>query len=545
MSTTETKSRNRFFSGVVALTLANVFVKIVGLILKIPLREILTDEGMVYYNNAYDIYAFLFTIATTGLPTAVAMLISENRVRGNRREIKKIFRVTLLLFLVIGLLGMSVMLFGAPLFEKAYQISGSTYCIMAVAPTLLFICLASALRGYFQGYQYMTPTAVSEVIEAIGKLVLGLLFAGYAADQGMSRPVIAAYAALGLTIGVAAGMVFLMVRKLLFRPQSFDEYASVEESGAATRTVGGIVKTLFMIAVPITLSNSVMSFSAMLDGMILSRRLQGIGYSEEIVKTMIGNYKSCATPICNLPLAMVGPITASIIPLMAATIAGGNRARTKKVMDSSFLLTAIMELPCALGVSILSVPIIQLLFGTETSAEQAAPLLSVLALSIFFHSMISITAAILQAHKLERKPILSMIVGAVVKLLGSYLLVGIPAVNIYGSPLSSLLCSFSISATNLYFIKKHIGYVPHFKKILLRPFAASVVCALTAMGAYRLIDLVLPGSRLTVLLAIAVAAVVYFFVLFLFRALSEEDILLLPKGEKLCTLLKKVHLLKA
>ncbi len=543
MSNIETKSRSRFFSGVVALTAANLFVKVVGLILKIPLRSLLTDAGMAYYNNAYEIYAWLFTVATTGLPIAVSMLVSENRVKGNVKEIRKIFKVTTLLFIVIGLVGTGVMFFGAPFFERAYKIENSAFCMMAVAPTLLFICVASALRGYFQGYQRMSPTAVSEVIEAVGKLVIGLLLANYAIGQGYPLYMVAAYAALGLTIGVAGGMLFLIISKLLFRPEKYDiEYAPLADESLPVKSARKILGTLVMIAIPITLANSVMSFSTMLDGMILSRRLQSVGFNEEIVKTMIGNYKSCATPLANLPPALITPITASIIPLISASIAAGNRERTKRVMDGSLLITAIVELPCALGMSVLAEPIIKLLFGSDSSAEAAAPLLSILALSVFFVSTISITSAFLQAHKLERKPIISMICGAAVKLLASFVLIGIPSINIYGSPVASCLGCFTISAVNLYFIKKYIGFVPDFRKILMRPFAASVICAVTALGGYWFFGQFF--GRLAVILAILVAMIVYFFVVFLLRALTREDILLLPKGQALCRLLERLHLLK-
>jgi len=539
----ETKSRSRFFSGVVALTVANLFVKVVGLILKIPLRSILGDSGMSYYNTAYEIYAWLFTIATTGLPVAVSMMISENRAKGNVRETKRIFKVTTLLFIVIGTVGTAVMFFGAPLFEKAYKIDGSAYCMMAIAPTLFFICLSSALRGYFQGYQRMTPTAVSEVIEAVGKLAVGLLLATYAVKQGYSLPVVAGYAALGLTIGVAGGMLFLLISKLLFRPEVYDvEYAAVADESLPVRSAKRIMWTLILIAIPITLANSVMSFSTMLDGMILSRRLQSIGFHEEYVKIMIGNYKSCATPLANLPPALITPITASIIPLMSAAIASGNRERVKRVMDGSLLITAIIELPCALGMSVLAEPIITLLFGYGSAAEAAAPLLSILALSVFFISTLSVTSSFLQAHKLERKPIISMLCGAVVKLTASFILIGIPQINIYGSPIASCLSCFTISVVNLYFIKKHIGFVPDFGKILVRPFASAVVCALAAMGGYWFFRQFF--GRLAVVFAILFAAVVYFFVIFLFRAITREDVLLLPKGEKLCRLLGKMKLLK-
>ena len=435
------------------------------------------------------------------------------------------------------------MFFGAPLFERAYKIDGSAYCIMAVAPTLFFICIASALRGYFQGYQRMTPTAVSEVIEAVGKLAIGLLLATYAIKQGYSLPVVAAYAALGLTIGVTAGMVFLLIKKLLFRPETYDiEYAALADESLPVRSAKRIMWTLILIAIPITLANSVMSFSTMLDGMILSHRLDAIGFSRDVINTMMGDYKTCATPLVNLAAALITPITASIIPLMSAAIASGNRERIRRTMDGSLLITAIIELPCALGMSVLAEPIIRLLFGNDASLRQPAELLSILALSAFFISTMSVTSSFLQAHKLERKPIISMLCGAAVKLTASFILIGIPQINIYGSPIASCLSCFTISAVNLYFIKKHIGFVPDFKRILFRPFAASVVCALAAMGGYWFFSHFF--GRLAVVFAILFAMVVYFFVVFLFRAVTREDVMLLPKGEKLCGLLGRMKLLK-
>ena len=431
MKTIEAKSRSRFFSGVVAMTIGNLFVNLVGVILKIPLHDILGDAGMTYYNNAYDIYAWLFTVATTGLPTAISMMISEDRAKGNIKETKKIFRVTMGLFVIIGLVGMSVMLFGAPLFEKAYKIENSAYCIIAVAPTLFFICIASALRGYFQGYQNMFPTAISEVIEAVGKLALGLLFAGYALNRGYPLYVVAAYAALGLTIGVAAGMVYLIITKFLFRPEKYDiECASLADETLSVRSTKRILYTLLMIAIPITVSSSVQSFSAVIDGMILSNRHQDVGFSEAVTTQMIGNYKTLAAPLCNLPPALIAPVTASIIPLISASIASGNHVRTKKVMNGALMITAILELPCTLGLSVLAEPIIKLLFGDNASSETAAPLLSILSLAVFFVSMISMTSAFLQSHKFERKPIISMLIGAIVKMASLYILVGIPELNI-------------------------------------------------------------------------------------------------------------------
>ena len=544
MKDKESKSRSRFFGGVVALTLGNLFVKVVGLVLKIPLHNILGDAGMVYYNNAYDIYAWLFTIATTGLPTAISMLISEDRVHGNFKEIKKIFRVTLGLFIIIGILGSAIMFFGAPFFEKAYKISDSRFCMMAVAPTLFFICVASALRGYFQGFQHMVPTAVSEVIEATGKLALGLLFAGYAVRQGYALHIVAAYAALGLTVGVACGMIYLIATKLLFRPEKFEAAVS-DASGEGCRVRGTkkLALSLMGIAIPITLSSSVQSFSAVIDGMVLSNRLQDAGFSQQATAEMIGNYKTLASPICNLPPAFIAPVTAAIIPLIAASIAKKNRDVTKQVMNGALMLTAIIELPCALGISVLSEPILKLLFGDTASSETAAPLLSILSLSVFFVSLISMTCAFLQAHKLESKPIISMLIGAVVKLVAIYIMAGIPEINIYASPLSSFLGSFAICASNLYFIKKHLGFVPDYGKMLIRPFASALICAITALFSFGFLRGIV-GRNVALFAAILLAATVYFLVIFLSRSLTREDVMLLPKGAKLCSVLERMHLLK-
>ena len=544
MSTKKTRGGSSFLSGVVALTAANLFVKVVGLLLKIPLRGILTDEGMVFYNNAYDIYAFFFTVSTVGLPTAISMLISEDRAIGNKREIKKIYKVAMLLFVIVGLVGTSVMFFGAPLFESAYKIDKSAYCIMAVAPTLFFICLASALRGYFQGYQYMVPTAVSEVIEALGKMALGLLFANYAVRCGEPPHMVAAYAALGLTVGVAAGAFFLMIRKLFFRPNAFDtEYGSLQDDTLEVRTSGKIIKTLIMIAIPITLSSSVMSFSTMLDGMILSRGLQGIGFTEGAVKELIGNYKTCATPISNIVLALVAPITASIIPLISSTIASGNGERVKRIMYSTIKITIIVILPCVLGISVLAKPIITMLFRDPSAADNAGPLLSILAVSVFFMSMIQVSAAFLQAHKLVKKPIISVAVGALTKLVVTYALVSIPALNIKGSPISSIISSFVISAMNFYFIGKYIGFTPNFISVTVRPLISAAGCAGSAFLTHKVLIGYL-GNTVALFTGIFAGALVYAVLIFVMRAVGREEVELLPKGRKLAAILSKMRLIK-
>ena len=529
-------------SGVLALTIANLFVKTVGLLLKIPLREILNDDGMAYYNNAYDIYAFLYTVSNVGLPTAVSMMISENRASGNVRQSKKIMKVAMWLFVGIGLLGTSIMFFGAPLFESAYKINNLSFSIMAIAPTLFFICIASALKGYFQGYQNMVPSAISNVIEAVGKMALGILFANYAIGAGKPTYEVAAYAVFGLTLGVAAGMVSLIIRKLLFKPAKYDtEYADLLKDGMETSSASSIIKMLFAIAIPITLSSSVMTLSNVLDGVILSRGLQ-MYHTEKIARDLIGNLKTCVTPISNIILAFANPITSVIVPLISVAVAEGKPEKVKKTINTAFRMGVIVILPCVFGISVLAEPIIAFLFGAD-AAVKAGPLLSVHVISVFFMSMISTTAAVLQSHKLGKYPVISVAVGAIVKVISTLALVSFESINIMASPISAILSCFTISAMNFVFIRKKVGYTPNFAKLIVKPLIAALICACGAIGSFKLYYMITGIATVSLMLSILTAVIVYVLSILLIRGITREEVEMLPKGKKLARLLSKMKLL--
>ena len=173
----KTKNKNStklFFSGVLVLTITNLLVKFIGLMFKIPMHGIIGDEGMGYYNSAYTFYTYLYMVSTAGLPTAISIMISDSRANRQIKQVKRIFHISLLLFIVIGIISTMIMFFGAGLMSTAIGAAPTRYSIMAIAPTLLFICITSSLRGYFQGYQQMIPTAISQFLEAAAKLGVGI-----------------------------------------------------------------------------------------------------------------------------------------------------------------------------------------------------------------------------------------------------------------------------------------------------------------------------------------------------------------------------------
>lgn len=536
-------STKLFFSGVLVLTISNLIIKAIGLLFKIPMNHIVGDTGMGYYSHSYTLYTCFFMIATNGLPVALAMMLSESRSKGQLKQAKRIFRVALALFVVVGFVGALIMALGARPYSKyILNAEATTYCILAIAPTLFFITISSAFRGYFQGYQQMVPTAISQLCEAVCKLFLGILLAQYALSQDYPIYIVAAYATIGLTIGAGLGMVFLTITKLLFHESRYN--AEFLESGESDylESPKTILKRLAIIAIPITISSSVMSVTNLLDAVLVERILQDIGMTEEAATTVYGNYTSLAVPMFNMPPYLIYPISYSIIPILTMARGSGDHARAHRIMESSLRVAVLIGLPCALGMASLAEPILSM-FYVQSSVEMAWPLLTLLAPSTFFVCMLSVTNAILQSCGHERKPLYSMLCGAAVKLISNYFLLHV--IGMYGTPISTFLCYLTATAMNLYYAAKHAEIKPNVRRVFLRPLAASVACAASAFGSYTLFTRVLSMSgRVPTLLAILVAVIVYAILIFAIRAITADDVRLLPKGERILGMLKKIHLVR-
>jgi len=285
----------------------------------------------------------------------------------------------------------------------------------------------------------------------------------------------------------------------------------------------------------------------LIDLSIVMRRLQSIGLSQAMSNAVWGNYSSLAVPMFNLPPVLIYPISYSLVPLLSGYFADGRLEKANKTMHSAIRISAILIIPMALGLSVMAEPILKLLYNPH-SAEMAAPLLSILALSVFFVGMIAITNAILQASGHEKLPILSMVAGAVVKIISSLILIGIPSVGIYGTPIGTFLCYMTTTIINFYYIAKHTGVVPKLVQTFLKPLAAGFVCCIGAYGTYFVVSRFMDvtsraGNGIATLGAIVVACILYAALLLLCKGISEEDIRMLPKGNKIVGLLHKMRLM--
>ncbi len=532
-------SQKRFAFGVTALTLSVIVVKIIGLIYKIPLLKILGAEGMGYFNAAYEIYALFFVVSTAGLPIAVSILISESLASGKGRNVDKIHKVSFALFAVIGVIGSLVMGFGASWLSGLLEIPKASFAIFAISPTILLVCISGAMRGLFQGYQNMKPTAVSQVIEALGKLLLGLLFAVIAKKTGRSIEICAAYAALGITAGSLLSAVYLLFSKHL---PCFVCTSTLHLT--ETEATGHILRRLMLLAIPVTLSSSLSGLTRVVDMSMIFRRLQTVGYESSAVAAMYGSYSTLAVPIYNLPSSLVAGISLSLVPMLTEAAEGKKTKQSSELVESSLKMCLFLSLPCSVGMALFSRPILSLLFvGEESSVALASPLLSALAFSVCSSCLMGVTNAILQAYRKAMLPIFSMLVGTAVKIVSAYVLIGIPSVGMYGAAISTLLCNVVAVGMNLYFIDRNVGAKYNILKLAVSPTLASFLSIGSGFAIWCLLHAKIPSTSVF-LLSMALCVLFYLWIGGQLGVYGSREVKMLPGGEKIFNILDKLGFIK-
>lgn len=528
-----------FFSGVVILTVANILVKSVGLISKIVLNTVVGSVGAGYYSSAYEIYAFLYVISTSGLPVALSILISKCRAQGKLREAKKIFDVSLVMFLIIGGLLSCLLIFFSSNIAGLISAPETSICIVAVAPTILFICLSSCLRGYFQGYQQMRPTGVSQFIEALCKVLVGVGFALYAKSQGYNDYQVAAFTILGVTVGVFLGMVYLYIRKIFFKEHIYFVETPILEEETPKRT-RDIIKDLAFIAIPITLSSAVLSLTTIIDTFMIQGRLLESGLSEELVRIYYGDYTTLVISMVNLPTILIYPIANALVPMISSAVANKNLRASENMRAFSMRVINLISIPCALGLGLFSKPILDLLMFSQSSVERASPWLSIGAISVIFLGIIAATNAFLNTAGKQRLPIISMVVGAVVKIISNYFL--LPVIGIYAAPLSTVLCYLFAASLNVFFTVKYVGKLPNLGKI----FGMPILCALISVGGsaliYMLLSRFIPG-KISTTICILLAVLSYILLVLRTKTVTKEEIEMLPYGKKISNICLKLGFL--
>lgn len=522
--------KSTFFGGAATLAIGIVVVKLIGALYKIPLGRILGDVGFGHFNNAYSVFNLLLMVSTAGLPVAMSKTISEANALGRRNQVNRVFRVCLVTFIVLGALTTAIMLFGAQSLANLQGDSMAAPAIRAMAFTALFLCAASAYRGFAQGHSDMVPTAVSQVIEAVAKLVVGLILAWYLLHLGFGSEIAAAGAIAGVAAGSFAALVYLMIRH--HRP----DHPLAGQGEDTPQSAKGILKTLLVIAVPITLSSSVVPITTYIDTIQVQNLLQSaLGYTEEMAVSLYGSYQK-AVAIYNLPSSFMVSLTACIVPAVSAALTTKDRLGAGKVAESALRVGAMLAIPAGVGLAVLCGPVIQLLYP-ETNQEVASACMAILGVASIFVCIMLLCNAILQANGRASLTIWFTVAGSALKLVVNFILVQTPLFGIKGAPVGTLVCFGLVAVLELAAIKKVTPHPPKYFRVFLKPVIASVCMGAAVWAVYGLVAPSL-GNTLSAAVSILVGIVIYGVLVVLLKAVSRDDLSLMPKGEKIARLLR-------
>ena len=543
------KSRKQnYMHGAAILTVGVIIMKVLGFFYKVPLGNILGDEGYSMFLGAYSIYNIFFTLATAGLPVALSRLVAEADAHGRVRQEEKTFRVALATFAVLGVI-FSLVLYFFPEWLAANYLENpdAAMSIRAMAPAILLVCLVSAYRGYCQGNGNMIPTTVDEVLEVLFKVIFGLILAAAFLRAGKGLPVGSAGAILGVSIGSVVSLGYM----IWYRHRHYRDLAApytagdveLDEPGGEERTDSAlkIVRDLLTIGVPIALGACIMAILNSVDSKLCMNRLQTAAhFSYFEAKVLYGVYGKAQT-FFNLPAAFITPLTISIVPAISAAFAKGDRESAAVISEDSMRISALIAMPMGVGLSVMSEPIMR---GFYPGSHLAGPgLLAIMGAAAFFVCMLLMENAVLQASGKEKYTMITMIVGGLVKIAVNWVLVARRPINIYGAPIGTLTSYIAMCAMNLLFMRFSLERTPRLGRILPKSVFCCTVMGFAAWGIYALAPRLIHvpgqlGMLLRMFLAMAAAVVVYLVCVVATSAVTREDLELIPGGSKIAAFLR-------
>lgn len=561
------RKQQSFEYGAIILLCSTMLVKVIGAIFKIPLSNLIGDLGFGYFSSAYDLFTPIYTLAMAGLPIAVSRVIAEHTAAGRYRDVKSSLKITKKIFTVTGMTAFVVMLLLIYPFVKLTDETGRTiYSLFAIAPSLFFCCIMSTYRGYFEGLRNMYPTAISDVIEALGKLILGYGFAFIVMKITNNNVALAAAGAmLGIMIGGACSAVFLHLRYKI----KGDGITTAElEAAPQEQNSKKAAKVLIAIAIPIVLASLANSVTSLVDVSMVKWQLTRLVedsadtirnmYSSSIadynliqakndlpnlvnaeIPTFLYGIRGKAFTLYNLIPTITSVLGVSALPVLASSWTKKNKSLIKRNVESSMKLTAIIAMPAGFGFMFLGPQLMGLMYSTTASYEIGGTMLRIYGAAAIFAGLAIPMISMLQAIGKEKISLRNVAIGAVLKVVVNFIFVGIPSINIQGAAIGTFVSYLFIFMANLLSLIKYTGVTPNIYKTLLKPFIAALSCGMATV-IINLSSL----SKIGTILEVAVAAIVYLAVLILLNTFEPEDVLSLPKGDKLLKLFTKLKIIR-
>lgn len=593
----DSNASQTFLKGAAVMTMSMVIVKVLGFLDKILISNLYAYFGDSYaaigtglYSNAYEIYIPLFTIATAGFPIAVSRLISESLSQKRYNDVRQIHRVSKPFFAITGTVCFLIMFCSSFFYIRVINSPYSLYAMLMLSPAILFGCLVSIYRGYFEGQRNMFPTAISEVIEAGSKLIFGLVIAfiimklgsdGYKADgtvfgltfSGKNAELDAMYTIMsfsvagaisGIVLGSIACFLFLYLRYKIGGDGIPEEYY---RNSVEARTKKETFKRMFKTAIPIGLTALVMNIGTLVDAAVIQNVLHslaitdgkeivsqykamGVDLSDQISKnpskitlhTALWGCYGAALPLMQLVTAVTQAFGTAAMPNVASAWTKGDKKELKTSIETVLRLTMLFTLPTGLGLTALAEPIMDIVYASQTQVIIGAQVLKVMGFTAIVIACVVPLCSMLQGIGRVDLPLKIYTMGILIKVATTWLFVRVVSINIQGGSVGSLIAYSVMLVVAMFLLVKHSGVMPDFVSTVIKPLISAVACAVAAYFSYLLISKALPTIA-SALISIVIAGAVYITILLLLKTFTRNELKFLPKGEKVVTLLEKYHLI--
>jgi len=539
MQEKENKNVNNFVGGAAILGIAAVFCKLLGAFFRIPLGNIIGDDGMGYYQTSYPIYTALLMISSSGLPTAISRMIAERRAKGNYKESQRVFRLSLVIMSALGFFTGFALLFGAKAICNYIKEPDAYYCMIAVVPSLIICPVISCLRGYFQGQKNMFPTGVSQVVEQICRVSIGFGLAIALMKKSIAHA--AAGAAFGASVGSIGALVYIAIIYFKKRPTSLEleRQQSIETPGINQLSNKELLKEMLIIAIPITLGATIMPVINSIDTMMVKSRLISIGFSSDAARAMYGQLSGMASPIVNLPDAATAAVTMSLVPIISEARKKGDNQCIKDNAALSIRYAVLLGLPCVFGIACLAKPIMTMLYPMQKEAAiNAAACLEAYSAGIVFLAIHQALSGVLQGIGKQGVPVRNLLIGAVVKVGVTYVLCGIESINVRGAAYGTV-CAYVIAALlNYVSVKKNTDIVVDVKLTFVKPLVSAGVMGLVVYFSSMALAPKL-GNSISTLICIILGVTTYVVLVFATGSITVDELRPIKKLSKLVHLLDK------
>ena len=545
---TKNNSNDGVFVQAGILAAASIAVRIIGLLYRSPLTAIIGDEGNGYYGTAYNIYTIILLISSYSVPSAISKVMAEKLALEQYKNAQRVFYCALAYALMVGAAAGLFLFFGAGILvpERCVPV------LRVFAPTIFVFGILGVLRGYFQARRTMVPTSVSQILEQIANAVVSigaawLLMRGAAeGTEGALR------GAVGSALGTGSGVVIALIFMLYcFRAQRGEMRAQIRQDMGPAASYGRIMKETMLAITPFILSSFILNLTTSLNQTIFLREVIQSGTMTDIEATTIYRiFSNKAVVITNIPISIATAVAAAIIPGISTAYARMDMEETKAHASNASRITLMIAIPCAAGLMSLAMPVVFLLFPQRASAQTASQLLALLAVTVVFYSVSTVTNAVLQAIGKMHMPLVSAGIALVVQTALLVLLLKFTDLGIYSLVLVSVVYSVLIFLMNEFFLQRYLGTKPGVARVYGAPVLAAALMGAAAFGIYQAFSRLLLTvgmhsdyfrNAVAIVPAILAAIVLYFFLLIRFKAIGEEDFGMLPKGRVLVRLLKKLR----